>query len=105
MRSAAKEALGTLPGENINKEIIARLSKAEAKTYPVLIELVGQRRIDAVPELLKAINSSDRVVHLAALTGRAVHGCRTASRVLPRPRRSVSRSVPRSTPSPPGPTA
>jgi HEAT repeat protein len=64
----AKEALGDLPGESVNKEIVARLSQAEGKTYPVLIEIVGQRRIDAVPALIKALSHSDRAVRSAALT-------------------------------------
>jgi HEAT repeat protein len=70
----AKEALAVLPGEAVNKDIVARLATAERKTYPVLIELVGQRRIDAVPALLKALNHSDRAVRSAALTslGRTV---------------------------------
>jgi len=64
----AKEALADLPGESVNKEIVARLAKAEGKTYPVLIELVGKRRIEAVTELQKALNHSDRAVRSAALT-------------------------------------
>jgi HEAT repeat protein len=65
---AAKEALADLPSESVNKEIVSRLAKAEGKTYPVLIELVGQRRIDAVSELVKALNHSDHAVRSAALT-------------------------------------
>ena len=64
----AKEALADLPGDGVDKEIVARLAKAEGKTYPVLIELVGQRRIEATAALLKALNSSDRAVRSAALT-------------------------------------
>ena len=44
----------------IDKEIATRLAKAEGKTYPVLIELVGQRRIDAferAPEIGAAIGA------------------------------------------------
>jgi HEAT repeat protein len=63
----AKEALADLPGDGVNKEIVSRLAKAEGKTYPVLIELVGQRRIEAVAELQKALNNSDRAVRSAAL--------------------------------------
>ncbi len=35
--------------------------------YPLLIELVGQRRVDAVPLLLKALDHSDKSVRSAAL--------------------------------------
>jgi len=68
LAKAAKEALAVLPGETVNKDIIARLATAEGKMYPLLIELVGQRRIDAIPALLKASNHSDRTVRSAALT-------------------------------------
>jgi HEAT repeat protein len=64
----AKEALAALPGDTVNKELVARLAKAEGKTYPVLIEVVGQRRIEAIAELQKALNHSDRAVRTAALT-------------------------------------
>ncbi|MBI3469311.1 MAG: PBS lyase [Planctomycetes bacterium] len=64
----AKDALSALPGETVDKEIMARLDQAAGKTYPVLIELVGQRRINAVPALLKAVNHSDAAVRSAALT-------------------------------------
>src|SRR5439155_26345707 len=64
----AKEALADLPGQAIDKEIVARLDQAQGKTYPLLIELVGLRRIDATAPLLKALNHSDRAVRIAALT-------------------------------------
>jgi HEAT repeat protein len=68
LSQAAKEALAELPGEKVDRDIVARLDEAQGKSYPVLIELVGQRRIDAVPALLKALNHSDQAVRHAALT-------------------------------------
>jgi HEAT repeat protein len=65
---AAKEALAALPGETVNKDVVTRLAQAQGKSYPLLIELVGQRRIDAVPALLKALSHRDRAVRDAALT-------------------------------------
>jgi HEAT repeat protein len=65
---SARTALGELPGEKVDAEIVARLSKAKGKIYPLLIELVGQRRIEAMSELLKALDNSDKVVRSAALT-------------------------------------
>ena len=67
-RKRRKTTLAELPGENVDAEIVALLPKAEGKTYPLLIELVGQRRIDAVPALLKALDHSDKTVRSAALT-------------------------------------
>jgi HEAT repeat protein len=64
----AKEALADLPGAAVDKEIASRLSQAQGKTYPVLIELVGQRRIEAIGALTKALDNSDRAVRTAALT-------------------------------------
>jgi len=64
----AREALAALPGETVDKQIVARLAQGEGKMYPLLLELVGQRRIDAVAALLKAVNHSDRAVRNAALT-------------------------------------
>ena len=63
-----RQSLADLPGDAVDKDIVARLDQAEGKTYPVLIELVGQRRIDAVPALIKALDHSDRAVRTAALT-------------------------------------
>lgn len=65
---SARTALGELPGAKVDAEIVARLSKAKGKIYPLLIELVGQRRIEATAELLKAIDHSDSAVRSAALT-------------------------------------
>ena len=68
LAQAAKTALAGLPGEKVDAEIVARLPKAEGKTLPVLIELVGQRRIDATPALVKAVDHPDAAVRSAALT-------------------------------------
>ncbi|MCA9012017.1 MAG: HEAT repeat domain-containing protein [Planctomycetaceae bacterium] len=65
--SAANETLTEIPGENIDKQVVALLQNATGKMYPLLLELVGKRRIDAVPDLLKAINHSDKDVRSAAL--------------------------------------
>ena len=65
---AAKAALGDLPGTGVDKGIVSRLPKAEAKLYPLLIELVGQRRIEAVADLQMALGHSDKAVRSAALT-------------------------------------
>jgi HEAT repeat protein len=68
LTEAAKVTLADLPGERVDRQIVALLPKAEGKMYPVLLELVGRRRIDAVPVLLKALDDSDRTVRNAALT-------------------------------------
>ncbi|MGD9720164.1 MAG: HEAT repeat domain-containing protein [Pirellulales bacterium] len=65
---AAKAALAGLGGEQTNAEIVAQLSQADGKALPVLIEVVGQRRIDATAPLVKAIQHPNAVVRGAALT-------------------------------------
>lgn len=67
LSQAAKETLAELPGENVDAKIVALLPTAKGKSYPLLIEVVGQRRIDAMPDLLKALNHSDQEVRSAAL--------------------------------------
>lgn len=65
---AAKATLVDLPGEKVNSQIAAMLPNAKGKTYPLLIELVGQRRIEAAtPALLKAVDRSDKNIRQAAL--------------------------------------
>jgi HEAT repeat protein len=64
----AKEALAELPGQGVDREIVSRLGQASGPAYPLLIELVGKRRIDAVPALVKALDHADKAVRSAALT-------------------------------------
>jgi HEAT repeat protein len=64
---AAKEALVKLPGDDVNEAITARLSQTDSKTFPILIALVGERRIDAVAPLKKALADPQKKVRLAAL--------------------------------------
>lgn len=64
---AAKETLALLPGDKIDAQIVSLLPNAERKSYPLLIDLVGRRRIEAVPEMLKAVEDVDQSVRHAAL--------------------------------------
>jgi HEAT repeat protein len=68
LAQAAKETLAELPGEKVDSQITSLLPKAEGKIHPVLIEVVGQRRIEATATLLKALEHSNPVVRRAALT-------------------------------------
>lgn len=67
LSQAAKTTLADLQGEKVDSQIAALLPNAKGKTYPLLIELIGQRRIEATPALLKALESSDKTVRSAAL--------------------------------------
>ncbi len=64
---AAKTALSELPDDSINRDIVSRLSQADNKLMALLIEVVGQRRIEATAELTKALASADKAVRSAAL--------------------------------------
>ncbi len=63
----AKTALSELPDASISQEILARLPKATGKALVALIEVVGQRRIEASGEMIKALDNSDEAVRSAAL--------------------------------------
>lgn len=68
LSQAAKAALGTLAGEQVNAEIVARLAKADDQSLPLLIELVGLRRVAAAKDLEKALGHSQAVVRNAAIS-------------------------------------
>lgn len=63
----AKTTLAALPGAEIDTQIAAQLGDAEGETYAVLLELVGRRRIDAVEQVVKALDHDDAAVRAAAL--------------------------------------
>jgi HEAT repeat protein len=80
LAQAAKKALAELPGERVDADIAGRLPHANGKKLAVLIEVVGQRQIDATPALLKAIDDHDAAVRGAALTAL---GATVGSKKLP----------------------
>ncbi len=67
LAQAAKGTLADLPGAKVDAQIVALLAKAEGKKYPLLIELVGKRRIEATTALLKAMDHADKTVRSVAL--------------------------------------
>lgn len=67
LSQTASRALADLAGEKVDAQIVALLPTAKSESYPLLIELVGQRRIEAVPALLVALDHSDQTVRSAAL--------------------------------------
>lgn len=68
LAKTAKVSIADLKGQAVDKEIASRLAQAEGKTLPVLIDLVGQRRIEATDALLKALKHTDPAVRRATLT-------------------------------------
>lgn len=68
LAAAAKSAVAALPGEKINADLKSRLASAQDTASPLLIEIVGLRRIESTPELTKLAGSSNAAVRHAALT-------------------------------------
>jgi len=67
LADAARQTLASMPGENVDDQIATRLSNAKGAVYPVLLRVVGDRRIDALPLLTKALNDRGAPVRHAAL--------------------------------------
>jgi HEAT repeat protein len=67
LAQAAKAALARLSGDEVNAELVRRVSDANGNSLAILFDTIGQRRIAATPHLVKAINHSDEAVRRAAL--------------------------------------
>lgn len=67
LAQAAASALATVPGENVDSELVDNLSKADGKALAALIQAVGAKRIDATPQLMKALRNSDTSIRRSAL--------------------------------------
>ena len=67
LAAAAGDALATLPGEAVDREIVRRLTDADVGSLAAIVELVGRRRIPAVAELLPLAAHADAGVRTAAL--------------------------------------
>jgi HEAT repeat protein len=64
---AAKAALVGLSDQGVDQQITSRLGEADGATLAALIEVVGQRRIHATGELMKAVDHGDDSIRKAAL--------------------------------------
>ena len=67
LAAAAQTTLAVLPGKHVDVEIGVLLPTATGDRYRVLLLLVGERRIDVVEDVEKALDHSDRSVRSAAL--------------------------------------
>lgn len=66
LAEAAQQTLAVLPGDSVDGEIGVMLPTARGDRYRLLLQLVGQRRIDVVAEVEKALDHSDAEVRSAA---------------------------------------
>jgi len=68
LAQAALAALARLPGNDVDADLVSRLSAATGKNRQVLILLVGQRHIDrALPVIVSSANDTDASVRTAAV--------------------------------------
>jgi HEAT repeat protein len=67
LSQAAKAALARLSGDEVNAELIRRVADSKGSSLAILFDTIGQRRINATPQLVKAINHSDETVRRAAI--------------------------------------
>ena len=64
----AKATLARLPGQDVEADLVARLSQAAGKTRRVLIEVAGQRRVaSALPAIVRCAEDADPGVRGAAV--------------------------------------
>ena len=64
---AAQETLAELPGQQVDDQISGMLPSAKSPVYPLLVKLVGKRRIkSSVPDLLLALESSEKEIRAVA---------------------------------------
>jgi HEAT repeat protein len=64
---AAREAIAKLPGAAVDREIKDRLETADTASLPLLVGIVGDRRIGAGAELVPLVGHGDAAVRSAAL--------------------------------------
>jgi hypothetical protein len=68
LAQTAKLTLAHLPGKDVDADLLARLPQATGKTRQALIEMVGQRRIDAgVPIIMSSLGEADAGARSAAI--------------------------------------
>jgi HEAT repeat protein len=67
LSQAARAALAGLKGDKVNAELANRLAGAKGKPQIVLIDLVGERRMAVVPQLIKILHQKDESARDAAL--------------------------------------
>jgi len=64
---AVRAALVAVPGDGVDRVVIARLSGASPAALPVLLKVVGERRIAAVPQIAPLVSSGDAATRSATL--------------------------------------
>lgn len=69
VRSAVREAIATMPVDGVNEVIVVRLAGSDVASLPLVIGLVGDRRITgAAGTVLPFVEHADPAVRTAAMT-------------------------------------
>jgi HEAT repeat protein len=67
LAKAARQTLAEISSKKVDAKIAELLPDAKGKQLSLLLALIGERRIEATPALLKALDSKDKAVRTAAL--------------------------------------
>jgi HEAT repeat protein len=67
LSTLARQSLAELRGDGVDAQIVKLLASADDKSSPLLLELVGRRRIDAVSEVLPLLENKNGAIRQAAL--------------------------------------
>ncbi len=68
LAQAATTSLAGLPGDDVDRQLVARLPQVSGATRRVLLELAGKRNVAAaVPELVKASGEADPKIRATAI--------------------------------------
>ncbi|MBL8856665.1 MAG: HEAT repeat domain-containing protein, partial [Planctomycetaceae bacterium] len=67
LSALARQSLAELRGEGVDAQIVKLLASADDKSSPLLLELVGRRRIAAVSEVLPLLENKNAAIRHAAL--------------------------------------
>ncbi len=67
LSALARQSLAELRGEGVDAQIVKLLASADDKSSPLLLELVGRRRIAAVSEVLPLLENKTAAIRHAAL--------------------------------------
>ncbi len=67
LSGVAKLALAQIADPRVNTEMLERLPKSDGKSLRVLLDVIGQRRLESTKEIVKHTRHSDKAIRASAL--------------------------------------